>query len=84
MVNQEYRDYLKSEDWRDRRKDFMADSNWECGMCGEKAVEVHHLKYCNLGFEVLGDDVICLCKNCHNEIHSNKENEEYGDYGEGY
>lgn len=81
MEKDEYILYICSEDWRERRKEMMDEANWECFNCGEKATELHHLSYENLGFEVLYEDVIPLCSTCHKEAH-NKEEDDYGEYGE--
>jgi len=78
MHKEEYIEYLKSEDWRERRKVLMEQCDWECSKCGEKATELHHLNYNNLGEEELESDVIPLCSECHKEIHNKGE---YG-YGE--
>lgn len=72
----EYIEYLKSTDWHERRKELMEEANWVCSECGEKATQLHHLSYENLGEEELEIDVVPLCKDCHKEKH-NKE-----DYGE--
>lgn len=77
---EEYIDYLRSEDWQERRKEIMEEADWECEQCSEKATQLHHLNYDNLGYEQLGVDVIPLCKNCHEEIHN--KGGEYGEYKE--
>ena len=79
MHKSEYVDYLKSDDWRERRKELMEEAEKLCSKCGEKATQLHHLNYDNLGEEELDEDVIAVCKDCHDEIHGK------GDYGyEGY
>ena len=75
MYKEEYIDYLKSDDWKERRKQLMEEVDWVCYKCGEKATQLHHLNYNNLGEEVLDEDVIAVCKDCHDEIHGK------GDYG---
>lgn len=83
MDKEEYVEYIKSSDWRERRKEMMDEANNECFNCGEKATELHHLSYVNLGFEMLYEDVIPLCNKCHKEVHkTNKEDDNYGEYGE--
>ena len=80
-MNEKYITYLRSEDWKLRRKELMKEANYNCSECGDKAVELHHLKYDNLGFEILGIDVIALCKRCHEDIHLMKGKvKEYGAY----
>lgn len=76
MHKVEYINYLKSEDWKERRKILMQQANYKCMKCGEKATQLHHLNYNNIGNEILEDDVIALCSDCHKEIHGK------GQYGE--
>lgn len=80
MDKDEYREYLKSDDWRERRKELMEEADWCCSSCGEKATQLHHLSYGNLGEEELEVDVVALCNNCHKEIHGKED--DYGIYGD--
>lgn len=80
MNKKEYFKYLNSEDWKERRKGMMVEANWICENCGGKAVELHHISWDNLGYEVFGVDVIPLCKECHEEEHPEKGYGEYGEY----
>ena len=77
MDKDEYLEYLKSEEWREKRKEILEDRNNECEECGEKATQVHHLNYDNIGEEE-DDDVLVLCNECHKEIHN--KDEDYGEY----
>ena len=72
-MNSEYIEYLKSDDWKERRKYLMELANWTCCQCDNKATQLHHLKYDNLGNEELDIDVIPLCKDCHDNIHGKGE-----------
>ena len=64
--------YLKSDHWRDIRSEAITIARHECQLCGASeedcVLDVHHLTYERLGFE-LPDDVIVMCRNCHNEAH---------------
>ena len=82
MSKGSYRRYLMSEDWRERRKELLEEANYECEECGEKATVIHHLKYDNLGEEELGEDVMVLCKECHEDKHLEDGKDTYGEYGE--
>jgi len=75
MHKSEYIEYLKSEDWKERRQELMEQAGWVCSECGEKATQLHHVNYNNIGMEELEDDVIAICNDCHNKIH------EKGEYG---
>ena len=82
MTFDSYREYLKSDNWRERRKELMEEAGGICADCGDKATQLHHLNYDNLGEEELDVDVIALCNACHKERHGNKDGMDgYGDYG---
>ena len=83
MNKEEYKQYLKSEDWRERRKELLEEADYMCDECSEKATQLHHLKYDNLGEEELDEDVIALCKECHKEKHEEMGEYEYESY-DGY
>jgi len=78
MKKNEYFKYLRSESWKERRKELLEEANHICEKCGEKATQIHHLDYKNLGEEMLGVDVIAVCNKCHKEIHG--EPQTYGMY----
>lgn len=68
-----YLNYLLSDAWKDKR-DLMIKLKKKCEMCGEtKDLQVHHLNYLNVGNEGQ-DDLIVLCRDCHNKLHE-KEND---------
>ena len=73
MHKVEYIEYLKSDDWKERRKYLMELAGWLCSKCGNKATQLHHIKYDNIGDEELDVDVIALCNDCHDEIHGKGE-----------
>lgn len=64
-----YYEYLKSEDWRNKRMKTLLRDNMKCRCCGEKATQVHHITYDNLGFEK-DIDLLSVCAECHKKIHS--------------
>lgn len=44
-----------------------------CENCNSKANDIHHLKFrSQLGKDNI-ENLIALCRNCHNEAHNNKE-----------
>ena len=68
MTNKEYREkYLESPNWKEKRKRVL-DRDGNLCVCGERAIDVHHKTYENLGQEPLSD-LIALCKNCHDGYH---------------
>lgn len=64
----QYRDYLKTEQWKNRRKEILVRDGNKCSECGDKKkLQVHHLNYKNLGCEK-DEDLVTLCGNCHKKI----------------
>ena len=68
---QEYREeYLKTEEWKIKSQ-FILNRDKECVICNKsRASDAHHLTYENLPFENLDKDIVGVCRNCHNKIHS--------------
>ena len=62
--------YLKSDAWRRKRYVVLKRDNWKCVHCGDKATQVHHLKYSkyNLGKEPI-HWLESVCKPCHDRLH---------------
>ena len=84
-MNDNYKAYLRSEEWKEKRKQFLEDTNYECEECGKRATQVHHLNYDCLGEEER-EDVEVLCNDCHKDKEMEKgtdleEDDDYGDYG---
>ncbi len=83
-MNYEYKEYLKSEEWKEKRLQFLEDVGHECEQCGNrKHLQVHHLNYFNL-FNETKDDVEVLCEDCHKnvELERGKAWSMDDDYGE--
>ena len=66
----EYSEYMLSDDWKSRRALYFADSELPkvCLVCGVDEVELHHMTYERLGFELL-TDLAPLCHLCHAKLH---------------
>ncbi len=47
-------------------------AKWKCSVCGKhKDLVVHHPDYRGHGYEMFhSDQLVCVCKNCHNHIHN--------------
>ena len=77
-MSPEYQRYLLSPTWRAFREEMLWARDFTCERCGTrcppkkladgKRLEVHHLTYERLGFE-LPSDVQVLCSVCHSETH---------------
>jgi 5-methylcytosine-specific restriction endonuclease McrA len=64
-----HRAYLRSSEWKARRKDALERAGGRCMDCGTtKSLHVHHLTYKRHGNE-LARDLRVLCSRCHRRRH---------------
>jgi 5-methylcytosine-specific restriction endonuclease McrA len=66
-----YRDYLRTPEWRSRRKWKLQQAGYRCQAtaCGSRTrLQVHHLTYARRGEEALSD-LMVLCDDCHRQVH---------------
>lgn len=65
-------DYLQTEVWRELRNERLKKDMFQCQMCGKATnVVVHHLQYPKIwGTENVDMDLITLCRECHDKVHS--------------
>ena len=69
-----YHSYLKSKWWQVKRLRILERDKWQCTRCESRhSLEVHHLTYERLYFE-LDSDLETLCRGCHVKEHSHGEN----------
>ena len=69
----EYRKYLNSGHWQEKRVLIRERSEGYCECCGDMEMyAVHHLTYERLGCERL-DDLLAVCFNCHNRLYEEYE-----------
>lgn len=74
-MDNNYKKYLNSKEWKERRLQRLEIDGYKCACCGtDKNLNVHHLTYDMIGSEEM-DDLITMCKDCHKSIHDR--------YGEG-
>jgi hypothetical protein len=65
-----YREYIQSKEWKEKAKLVRRRARGLCEGClTERATQVHHLTYDNLGNELLFE-LVALCGECHNRIHN--------------
>lgn len=68
-----YAEYLKSPQWRKKRRKALELHGSKCGVCGStERLEVHHLHYRTLFRESPRDDLRVLCHDCHALHHEDK------------
>lgn len=79
MNVEQYKLYLNSPQWRDRKNKCLVDYDYRCHVCGctswRREMNVHHLHYLNVGNEH-PEDIVPLCIKHHVMIH---EMEGYGE-----
>lgn len=64
-----YSKYLESNHWRKVRAAAIARAGYRCSLCNDTyLLVVHHRTYERRGCE-LPEDVICLCRKCHEKHH---------------
>jgi hypothetical protein len=64
-----YQRYLQTEHWRRTRMEVLSRARYRCELCGvNDRLEVHHKHYESLWNEAL-DDLIALCRACHDKVH---------------
>lgn len=72
MANKEYLIYLKSAEWKLKRKQLFNERGKKCERCGAtKKLQVHHVTYKRIFNEAL-EDLEVLCKPCHQKEHNIK------------
>ena len=71
-VANDYGEYLQTDHWREIREVVGYINHYHCEVCGKairmNEASVHHLNYKRLGCENM-DDVVFLCKDCHEKVH---------------
>jgi len=68
-IGEFYREYIKSDKWRDRSLRCFADADNQCEVCGNpNDLNAHHYNYHNLAKESK-NDLFCLCRQCHGLYH---------------
>ena len=71
--------YYDTEQWQTVKRQRLSIDKYRCQMCGcagsqRNPLTVHHLSYKHFRNELQGDavysDLVTLCSNCHNGVHS--------------
>lgn len=74
MNKEEYQGYLKSDHWKELRKEkrnrvSKKKGKVRCAVCAAtESIETHHLFYRNI-YDVQTSDLRMLCKTCHKTVH---------------
>ena len=66
-----YYDYLRSEEWQRKRRARLKLDGYRCQMCGSGTnLQVHHISYDSLRTDAEIDDLVTLCRACHEQVHA--------------
>lgn len=67
-----YAEKLRSPLWQRKRLEVMDKSDWKCALCADSTttLNVHHPKYEHGKEPWEYDNLICLCQECHEKIHT--------------
>lgn len=57
--------------WSNIRRNVRERDKW-CVICGEEGQDIHHVVYKHHGGKDTEDNLVLLCKSCHEAIHDNK------------
>ncbi len=70
MSKASYHEYLRSAEWAQKRSFVIGLYGAVCTSCGStNHIQVHHKSYKNLHSEAEIDDLIVLCRDCHEVEH---------------
>jgi 5-methylcytosine-specific restriction endonuclease McrA len=65
-----YAEFQQSDQWRELKATAMTRANSKCERCHQRpASELHHLTYVRVGGGERLDDVIVVCRECHQNAH---------------
>ena len=66
----EYKRYLQSPEWIEKRNRVLARDRHRCRVCGcRHKLHVHHVRYEDVREAETLNHLICLCSTCHAKIH---------------
>ena len=82
LPRSEYYNYIKSEAWQRKRRQYFTSKLYNtyprgkkagkfvCKKCGvDNDLHLHHRTYKRLGCEMIAVDLVPLCGECHKEVH---------------
>ena len=74
MTHAEYVEYLKSDQWSQKRQQRLTIDEYTCQMCRCKGtqqnpLQIHHFNYHDAGCEDVYKSLVTVCRDCHKKIH---------------
>lgn len=81
ILHMPYADFLETPYWKAIAKYVKDRDGNRCVKCGsDRRLHVHHLNYQHHGDELHHlEDLICVCRNCHKEIHGDRTHKDTPD-----
>ena len=81
LYPEKYQNFLNSENYKLRSKiqqesNFQKEvckreANYICQHCGQPALDAHHIIPVENGGEDTQENLVCLCRKCHQQVHKN-------------
>ncbi len=72
LFSQKKKQYFRSKKWKEIRNSILKRDNFACVLCKLSTevttIDVHHKSYKNIFNENM-DDLVALCRQCHNDLH---------------
>jgi len=68
-----YKEYLQSDKWKKLRAEARKKAKKKCELCGGEPKNVHHVKYPKCLENDCLDNLLVVCKKCHNKLHGIKD-----------
>jgi len=69
---QQYSAFLKSDEWSRLRAMALHSTDGKCTFCGQPATDVHHVKYPKQFGDEHPENLLAVCRACHNKSHGVK------------
>ncbi len=70
-----YEKYLESPKWEDLNCAARARANNQCEFCGDLGHAVHHIKYPKVFSHDCLDNLVLVCRRCHDLLHGIRRSE---------
>ena len=68
-IVEKYEEYLQSDKWKKIRRERFRIDGYQCQICGTaKNLDAHHVSYEHLGQPEEIDDLVTLCRKCHEKL----------------
>ena len=68
---------LKREGYRELRRRVLDRDGWRCQVCGSRTnLEVHHRRFRSHSGDDAEQNLITLCADCHQNVHSSVKQEQ--------